>query len=203
MSLIPLGTSTNALYAAALHDRAWISSLHSHINPLSLTPPDDVAEIIDEEWHDVLRSFLVQDLKDDAFGQRMHLWSKKNCLIVYYLNATRSLLKLAEFYQLNDESYIDMYECFARNATWIFCPQTSGSCSQVFGIASRSLNRLTNFTTRTRRLCWLRSQRAVQDLRRGTNAVQDYHFPSLLPSLHVFRPPSPPAVPLNRRPQLK
>jgi hypothetical protein len=131
MSLIPLGTSPNALCAAALHDRAWISSLQAHINPLSLAPSDDVADIIDEEWKDVLRSFLVQDLKEDASGQRMHLWPEKNCLIVYYLNATRSLLRLANLYQLNDEAYSDMYDCFAKNATWIFCPQTSGSCSQV------------------------------------------------------------------------
>ncbi|KAF9517129.1 hypothetical protein BS47DRAFT_571104 [Hydnum rufescens UP504] len=120
----------NALYAAALHDTAWISSLRAHINPLYLDPPDDAAESIGEEWRDTLHSFLVQDLKEDASGPRMHLWPEKNCLIVYYLNETRSLLRLADFYQLNDETYSDMYGCFANNATWIFCPQTMGPCPQ-------------------------------------------------------------------------
>jgi hypothetical protein len=132
MTLIPLGTSMNALYAAALHDTAWISELRAHINPLYLVPPDDVAESIDEEWRDILYSFLVQDLKEGASGQRMHLWPEKNCLIVYYLNETRSLLRLADFYQLNDETYSNMYGCFANNATWILCPQTMGPYPQVF-----------------------------------------------------------------------
>jgi hypothetical protein len=106
-------------------DATWITSLRRLLNPFSLCPPKSLEVAINHGWRNVLRSCIVDDLQANHTGERIHLWTEMNCMVVFQLSAIPAAIDLFSF-----STMIDLeVEAFASCAAWIFCPQTLGPCT--------------------------------------------------------------------------
>lgn len=117
-----------------LQDVSWITVLESKLNPYALKPLSDQTALIARGWRRALFAFILQDLRSNLTGQRIHLWAEGNCMVVFSLNTISTFHWGVDFSSpaaldlaANEEFLLEL----AERASWIFCPQTSGSCAQV------------------------------------------------------------------------
>ena len=83
----------------------------------------------------MLQSLVANDMRSGANGLRSHLWKELGCMAVYTLEAQSAMTRLMGFYDLDAAARQqvhsgDFIESFARDVTWIHCPQMSGACAQ-------------------------------------------------------------------------
>ncbi len=118
--------------ADTFKNASWILTLEAKLNPYSLEPSESASIAIHHSWRAILTSLVLRDLREGAFGARVHAWKSKRCVIVYNLSPDTDYLRSLGFFNEDgtisagkEVSWKETCLQYAFNATWIFCPEIS------------------------------------------------------------------------------